>query len=62
MTEGGSRYAIANRQGWLVGEALEHALGALQRELEGGTHDSTGSLDAHMPECGHARIYVSRHA
>ncbi len=35
MTERGSRYAIANRQGWLVGETLERALGALQRELEG---------------------------
>jgi hypothetical protein len=28
-------YAIADRQGWLVGETLEHALAALQRELEG---------------------------
>ena len=35
MTEGGSRYAIADQQGWLVGETLEHALAALQRELEG---------------------------
>jgi hypothetical protein len=26
-------YAIADRQGWLVGETLEHALAALQREL-----------------------------
>jgi len=26
-------YAIADRQGWLVGETLEHALSALQREL-----------------------------
>jgi len=24
-------YAIADRQGWLVGETLEHALAALQR-------------------------------
>lgn len=28
-------YAIADRQGWLVGETLEHALAALQRELDG---------------------------
>jgi hypothetical protein len=28
-------YAIADRQGWLVGETLEHVLAALQRELEG---------------------------
>jgi hypothetical protein len=28
-------YAIADRQGWLVGETLEHALAALRRELEG---------------------------
>ena len=28
-------YAIADRQGWLVGETLEHALAALKRELEG---------------------------
>jgi hypothetical protein len=27
-------YAIADRQGWLVGETLEHALTALQRELD----------------------------
>jgi hypothetical protein len=26
-------YAIADKQGWLVGETLEHALAALQREL-----------------------------
>ncbi len=26
-------YAIADSQGWLVGETLEHALAALQREL-----------------------------
>ncbi len=26
-------YAIADRQGWLIGETLEHALAALQREL-----------------------------
>ena len=29
-------YAIADRQGWLVGETLEHALAALQRELARG--------------------------
>jgi hypothetical protein len=29
-------YAIADRQGWLVGETLERALAALQRELTGG--------------------------
>jgi hypothetical protein len=28
-------YAIADRQRWLVGETLEHALAALQRELSG---------------------------
>lgn len=28
-------YAIADQQGWLVGETLEHALAALQRELKG---------------------------
>ena len=28
-------YAIADQQHWLVGETLEHALAALQRELEG---------------------------
>jgi len=28
-------YAIADRQGWLVGETLEHALAALERELVG---------------------------
>jgi hypothetical protein len=28
-------YAIADQQGWLVGETLEHALAALQRELAG---------------------------
>jgi hypothetical protein len=26
-------YAIADRKGWLVGETVEHALAALQREL-----------------------------
>ena len=31
-------YAIADRQGWLVGETLEHALAALQRELGQGGH------------------------
>jgi hypothetical protein len=28
-------YAVADRQGWLVGETLERALAALQRELAG---------------------------
>jgi hypothetical protein len=28
-------YTIADQQGWLVGETLEHALAALQRELTG---------------------------
>jgi hypothetical protein len=28
-------YAIADREGWLVGETLERALAALQRELAG---------------------------
>ena len=28
-------YAIADRQGWLLGETLEHALAALLKELAG---------------------------
>jgi hypothetical protein len=28
-------YAIADKQGWLIGETVEHALAALQRELSG---------------------------
>jgi hypothetical protein len=28
-------YAIADQQGWLVGETLEHAVAALQRKLTG---------------------------
>jgi hypothetical protein len=28
-------YEIADRQGWKIGETLEHALAALQRELAG---------------------------
>lgn len=28
-------YAIADQQGWLVGETLERALAALRRELAG---------------------------
>jgi hypothetical protein len=28
-------YAISNQQGWVLGETLDHALAALQRELEG---------------------------
>jgi hypothetical protein len=28
-------YAIADRHGWLVSEALEHALAAVKRELAG---------------------------
>ena len=28
-------YAIADQQGWLVGETIEHALAALQRDLAG---------------------------
>jgi hypothetical protein len=27
-------YSIADREGWVLGETLEHALAALQRELE----------------------------
>jgi len=38
-------YAIADRQGWLVGETLEHALAALQRELA----EQNGSRDANRP-------------
>lgn len=33
-------YAIADRQGWLIGETVERALEALERELEGGSHGS----------------------
>jgi hypothetical protein len=29
-------YAITDRQGWVLGETLEHALAALQRELDNG--------------------------
>ena len=29
-------YAISDRQGWVLGETLEHALAALQRELARG--------------------------
>lgn len=29
-------YAIADRQGWLIGETVEHALAALERELQAG--------------------------
>jgi hypothetical protein len=28
-------YAISDREGWVLGETLEHALEALQRELQG---------------------------
>jgi hypothetical protein len=28
-------YAISDKQGWVLGETLEHALAALQRELDG---------------------------
>lgn len=28
-------YALADRQGWVLGEALEHAVDALDRELSG---------------------------
>ena len=28
-------YEVADQQGWLVGETLEHALAALKRELAG---------------------------
>jgi hypothetical protein len=28
-------YAISDRQGWVLGETLEHALAALERELAG---------------------------
>jgi len=34
-------YAISDRQGWVLGETLEHALAALQRELAGGGEGST---------------------
>jgi hypothetical protein len=37
-------YAISDSRGWVLGETLEHALAALQRELgrEGGTGASQG--------------------
>ena len=31
-------YAIADRQGWLIGETVERALEALERELKGESH------------------------
>jgi hypothetical protein len=35
-------YAISDREGWVLGETLEHALAALQRELaSGGGSDKT---------------------
>jgi hypothetical protein len=46
MTEGVSRYAIADQQGWLVGETLERALAALQREME-----DTAQPDRLMSTC-----------
>jgi hypothetical protein len=30
-------YAISDRQGWVLGETLEHALAALQRDLDQGS-------------------------
>jgi len=33
-------YAIADEQNWLVGETIERALEALERELKGETRDS----------------------
>jgi hypothetical protein len=50
MTEGGSRYAIADQQGWLAGETLEHALAALQRSWRGRAHD-TAQPDRLMSTC-----------
>jgi hypothetical protein len=40
-------YAIADRQGWLIGETVERALEALERELEGQATDH----DATFPAC-----------
>ena len=31
-------YAISDRQGWVLGETLEHALAALLREFDAGEH------------------------
>ncbi len=33
--------AIADREGWVLGEVLEHAVAALERELEKGRGDDT---------------------
>jgi len=33
-------YEITDQQGWLVGETIERAIEALERELKGGTHGS----------------------
>jgi hypothetical protein len=33
-------YEITDQQGWLVGETIEHALEALERELKEGKHES----------------------
>jgi hypothetical protein len=39
-------YAIADQQGWMVSEALEHALAALKRELAGAGQGVKRSGDA----------------
>jgi hypothetical protein len=48
-------YAIADQQGWLVGETLEHALAALQRELAG-----VRARDAHRAAIGYLSEEESR--
>jgi hypothetical protein len=35
-------YAIADQQGWLVGETLERALAAVRRELAGQAYGNPG--------------------
>jgi len=39
-------YAIADQQGWLISQALEHALAALKRELAGAGQGIVRSGDA----------------
>ena len=40
-------YAISDRNGWVLGETLEHALAALQREVAGkGREGASGPPDA----------------
>jgi hypothetical protein len=46
-------YAIADKQGWLVSEALEQALAALKRELAGQGRDNE------VERCGYSTQLTS---